>query len=91
MNHPFHPLFGKDFELVGFHNCWKKECVEVLDGRGVVISIPLAWTDAAGADPFLLYSQGRSHFRFDELLALSDLLDSINLHKDPTTGRRGVK
>jgi hypothetical protein len=55
---PISTIIWQGFRTVGFHNCWKIECVEVLDGRGVVISIPLAWTDAAGADPFLLYSLG---------------------------------
>ena len=77
VTHPFHPLFGKEFELVGFFNSWKKECVEFVDEAGSQFSLPLEWTDAAGIDPFVQFSRGRSHFRIEELLRLTDLVAAI--------------
>lgn len=77
VTHPFHPLFGQEFELVGYLNSWKKECVQLLNAGGTEFSLPLDWTDAGDVDPFLLYSQGRSHFRVDELVLLSDLIAAI--------------
>ena len=77
VTHPYHPLFGKEFDLVGYRNSWKKICVDYVDEAGLQISIPLDWTNAGGVDPFLDCSQGRSHFRTEELLRLSDLIDGI--------------
>lgn len=77
VTHPFHPLFNKEFEIIGFFNSWKKECIEFLDDQGNRSSLPLEWTDAADIDPFLHFSIGRSHFRIDELLRLVDLVDAI--------------
>jgi hypothetical protein len=77
VTHPFHPLFDQEFEFVGFCNSWKKECVQFSDANGSLFSLPLEWTDAAGVDPFLRVSQGRSHFRVEELLRLVDLVAAI--------------
>ena len=77
ITHPFHPLFNKEFELVGFRNSWKKACVDFVDEHGVQIYVPLEWTDAADIDPFLRCSRGRSHFRVEELLRLTDLVSAI--------------
>jgi len=85
VTHPFHPLFDKEFELVGFRNSWKKACVEFIDEHGVGICVPLEWTDASEMDPFLRFSQGRSHFRVEELLRLADLVAAISL--GDTSGR----
>ena len=36
-----------------------------------VRSLPAAWTDIEGVDPFLVVSAGRAHFRVEDLLALA--------------------
>ena len=81
VTHPFHPLFDKEFELVGFFNRWKEECVQFSDVDGSQFSLPLDWTDAAGVDPFLRVSRGRSHFRVEELLRLADLMAAMASRK----------
>jgi hypothetical protein len=78
VTHPFHPLFGIEFELIGYMNSWKKSCVQLADENGVQTTLPLEWTDAADIDVFLHISQGRSHFRIEELLRLAELIAAIS-------------
>lgn len=78
ITHAFHPQFGKEFDLVSFTNTWKKQYVQFTDEDGHYYSVPIGWTDAAGGDPFVEFSNGRSHFRVEELLRLVDLVSSLN-------------
>jgi len=39
--------------------------------------LPATWTDVEGADPFLVISAGRSHFRVKDLLVLAALLEEL--------------
>ena len=36
--------------------------------------MPISWTDAADADPFVTLSAGRSAFRISDLLELAEML-----------------
>ncbi len=45
------------------------------DGRQE--SIPVAWTDLAAQDPFVVLSAGRAYFRVEDLLRLSTLIESL--------------
>jgi hypothetical protein len=38
-------------------------------------SIPAGWTTAVDADPFVTVAAGRSVFRYEDLLKLSDLVE----------------
>jgi hypothetical protein len=42
-----------------------------------VYSVPASWTDVEGPDPFVILSAGRSLFRFDDLVALSGLIQEL--------------
>lgn len=77
MSHPFHPLFGKEFEVQYFRHDWGERRVHFLDEAGYLVSIPIAWTDAAESDPFLEVSSGRSWFRVEDLLRLAGLLEEL--------------
>ena len=81
--HPFHPLSGREFETVDYHNVWLRRCVSFLDDQGAMRLVPLEWTDVDGVDPFVELSCGRSYFRVMELLRLVDLLDDLNKAKQP--------
>jgi len=48
--------------------------VDCVDADGWVHAIPLAWTDAAEEDPFVVLSGGRACFRVEDLLRLADLI-----------------
>ena len=54
------------------------EMVEGRDAAGVLVSVPLAFTDAAvEEDPFLAVSAGRALFRAEDLLRLAEVLAGL--------------
>jgi len=75
VTHPFHPLYQSQFELLSYRKSWGRQFVDFQYDNGKTGAIPLAWTDADQADPFLTISQGRSVFRVSELLQLVELID----------------
>lgn len=78
MIHPFHPLTGREFELVGYGHTWGEERVFYREpGSEVVRSLPASWTDVEGPDPFTVLGEGRSYFRVDDLLSLAGLLREL--------------
>jgi len=83
--HPFHPLSGREFETVDFQNVWRRRCVSFLDDKEVMKAVPLEWTDAAGFDPFIELSCGRSYFRVAELLRLVELVADLDETKQPNS------
>ena len=50
MTHPFHPLYGRDFEFVAYRQNWGEDRVHLHDENGQLFSLPAAWTDAVAAD-----------------------------------------
>ncbi|HKA11922.1 MAG TPA: DUF5372 family protein, partial [Candidatus Dormibacteraeota bacterium] len=75
VTHPFHPLTGQKFELVGYAHTWGEHRVFFRkSGEERVYSIPVPWTDVEGVDPFVVISAGRAHFRVEDLLALAGVL-----------------
>ncbi len=74
--HPFHPLAGREFELLVRRHTWEQDRVFFLDEEGQMRSLPTGWTDAMGEDPFVVVAAGRSAFRVEDLLALAALVDS---------------
>ena len=75
--HPFHPLSGREFDLVGYAHTWGEHRVYFRKpGDERVHSLPARWTDVEGTDPFVVISAGRAHFRVEDLLALARLLRS---------------
>ncbi|MFG1711188.1 DUF5372 family protein [Nonomuraea sp. M3C6] len=54
MTHPFHPLCGRDFKFVVHRRNWGEDQVYCRDEDGGLFSLPAAWTDVAGADPFVV-------------------------------------
>lgn len=75
VTHLFHPLYQRQFELLSYRKSWGRQFIDFQDKNGKTGAIPLAWTDADQADPFLTISQGRSVFRVAELLRLVELID----------------
>ena len=101
MTHPFHPLSGHEYDLVGFAHTWGEHRVFFREpGQTRVRSLPASWTDVDGPDPFLVVSGGRAHFRPQDLVQLACLLaelqarqckpDSAASVKATTPGRDGV-
>ncbi len=77
MTHPFHPLFGRQFEFVSRRRNWGVDRVYYNDEQGELCSLPTAWTDVADTDPFVVVAAGRSPFRVADLLDLADLADQL--------------
>lgn len=77
VTHPFHPLFGFEFDLVVRKLTWAEDRVFFFDADGLFGSLPAGWTDVDPVDPFVVVAAGRSRLRVDDLVALADLLDGL--------------
>ncbi len=74
MTHRFHPLFGRELDLVNNSHCWGEERVFYVDEAEHVRSLPARWTSVVADDPFVVMSAGRSHFRIADLLELAEFV-----------------
>ena len=75
ITHPFHPRRGEELERIGYRRSFGGEVVDGRDATGALVTLPLAFTDAAGeAEPFLAISAGRAFFRADDLLRLAEIM-----------------
>jgi hypothetical protein len=75
VTHPFHPLSGRSFELVGQHQAWGEPRVFFYDPPNQELrSIPVRWTTLASPDPFLTIAQGRTLLRFLDAQRLCEVL-----------------
>jgi hypothetical protein len=74
VTHPFHPLFGREYDLIDYRHFWAEDRVVYVDERGVACSLPARWTSVVAADPTVVISAGRSHFRVADLVELAKLL-----------------
>ncbi|HLC28552.1 MAG TPA: DUF5372 family protein [Dehalococcoidia bacterium] len=76
MTHPFHPLFGCEFELVTRRKNWGEDRVFYVAPEGRTVSLPTSWTDVAPVDPFVQIAAGRCDFRYSDLVDLCRLLEN---------------
>jgi hypothetical protein len=88
VTHPFHPLAGRVFEFVEHRQNWGEDRVCLRNENGELFSLLAGWTDAGGADPFMVIADGRCPFTTDGLLALADLIGWLRAQRD---GAEGVK
>jgi Family of unknown function (DUF5372) len=77
VTHPFHPLFGREFELVHYRQCWGEDRVFYLDKGEQLRSLPSRWTSAVADNPFVVISAGRSLFRVADLLELAKVMRGV--------------
>jgi hypothetical protein len=82
VTHPFHPLCGREFNLLSRRLTWAEDRVFVADGDGLLVSLPAAWTDAVDDDPFVVLAAGRSALRVEDLLALARLIEDLRSARD---------
>ena len=75
--HPFHPLAGREFLFIALRQTWGEDRVFFYGEDGTVCSLPVAWTDAVPEDVFVTVAAGRSAFRVEDLVALSELVTAI--------------
>ena len=67
MTHPFHPLSGREFDLVVRKKNWGENRVFFFAENGQLTSLPAGWTDVDPPDPFVAIADGRSMFRVEDL------------------------
>lgn len=77
VTHPFHPLAGREFDLLTRRLTWAEDRVFVAEENGRLVSFPAAWTDVVDEDPFVLVAAGRSALRVEDLLALARLIENL--------------
>lgn len=87
ITHPFHPLFGAEYELVTRKLTWGEDRVFYYDSGGKLKSLLTNVTDVSSKDAFDRISAGRSAFRVDDLLELRRL---FNKRKQGSTGAENV-
>ena len=87
VTHPFHPLFGRRFELLTVRQTWGEDRVFFYEEHDVLKALPARWTDAGTPDPFVVLAAGRAYFRPEDLVALSQLLERLE-HSAQTKGER---
>ena len=78
VTHPFHPLAGREFDLVTYRHNWGEDRVYFHDDDGALKSLPARWTSVFPEDPFVVVAAGRSPFRIGDLRELSDLLRRLS-------------
>jgi hypothetical protein len=74
VTHVFHPLYGRELQLIDQYLAWGEDRVCFRDDKGGLRYLPTAWTSIAPPDPFVRTSAGRSHFRVEDLLRLATLI-----------------
>jgi Family of unknown function (DUF5372) len=82
VTHRFHPLYGRDFELVAYRQNWGEDRVHLHDEDGQLFSLPAGWTDVAAADPFVVVAAGRCPFTTAGLVVLADLVGRLRAQRD---------
>ena len=88
VTHPFHPLFGRELEFVKRRRNWRADRVYVFDPEGLLLSLPVEWTDVVAEDPFVVVAAGRSPFHTAALLELAALVARMRVERsaDDTPG-----
>lgn len=77
MTHPFHPLRGREYDLIDYRHFWSEDRVVYVDETGEARSLPAPWTSAIAEDPAVVVSAGRAHFRVADLLELAKLVRGL--------------
>jgi Family of unknown function (DUF5372) len=81
ITHPFHPLCGQTFPLLAQRFAWGEERVFSPDPKTQQLqSLPLAWTNLAPPDPFLIVAAGRAVLRLRDLQQLAQFLRQNPAH-----------
>ena len=92
VTHPFHPLFDQRLEFVKRRRNWQADRVYVFDSNGLLLSLPVEWTDVVAEDPFIVVAAGRSPFHtagLAELAELAELVARMRARRSPD-GTSGV-
>src|SRR6266487_3758426 len=78
VTHPFHPLYGQQFEILNYRHNWGEYRVTFYETPDHVRTLPAAWTSLVPPDPSVVLAAGRAAFQVKDLLALTHLLQCID-------------
>ena len=73
--HPFHPLYGQEFEQLGSREGFAEDRLYFEHPDGRAASIPKHFTDLGSIDPVVVMGRGRCLFRIADLLELCSLIE----------------
>ena len=90
ITHPFHPLFGREFELVQLRHGAFEESVFFSDDDGHLKALPARWTSIVPPDPHEVISQGRSLFRVRDLLELVQIVKRLKGKRNRKAGKKQI-
>ena len=90
ITHPFHPLFGKEIDVVERRIHWGDDLLFYRDRLGYVTALPTRWTSVETEDPFVVVSAGRSHFKAADLIVLASLIADIQSSLEAMRGSHEV-
>jgi hypothetical protein len=88
--HPFHPLCGQEFELLGSREGLPEDRAYFEDHDGRAASIPKYFTDLAPIDPVRVMGRGACLFRIVDLLELCSLIEA-NSSAEANSHVSGIK
>jgi len=77
ITHPFHPLYGKQFDLIEQRYIYTESFLYFYDDHGHLREIPAVWTDFVKVDAYVELAAGRSPLHATHLLELADLVEHI--------------
>ena len=77
VTHPFHPCRGCEFVLESVACQKGGEQIRLSDPDGYPIWIPIRFTDVAPPDPYIEIGHGRSFFRVQDLVKLTELVRAL--------------
>jgi hypothetical protein len=81
ITHPFHPLVGRDIDVVERRCNWGEDRIFYRDPDGYLLSLPARWTSVEVEDPFVVVAAGRSRFRAVDLIDLAALVLTLRPRK----------
>jgi hypothetical protein len=87
VTHPFHPLSGREFELLEYRKAWGEDRVYFRDQKGRLHHMPVGWTSVEPPDPFRTAAAGTCRFGTEDLLLLADLVATLSA--DGAQARKG--
>ena len=77
ITHAFHPLCGKEFDLIEHKSVFGESYLFFCHPSGHLRQIPAVWTDFLKTDAFVEVAGGRSSLHADFLLQLTELLKQL--------------
>ncbi|MGH9255335.1 MAG: DUF5372 family protein [Vicinamibacterales bacterium] len=81
ITHPFHPLVGREIDVVERRCTGGEDRIFYRDPDGYLLSLPARWTSVEAEDPFVVVAAGRSRFRAVDLIDLAALVWKLRAGK----------